>query len=279
VELTMDKIAADSIVFGYSRQTVLHGVSLKVGQGEVLSLLGPNGSGKTSLLKILLGLLRPLSGTVAIEGQPVESMSPKELARRVAYVPQLHRIAFSYRVLDVVLMGRLAHSGLFGRATKEDGRIAEAALDRLGISHLAEAAYSEISGGERQLTLIARALTQGARTLILDEPLNGLDYGNQIGVLEQITSLAADGFTFVKTTHFPDHALWMATRVVLLHHGRIIADGKPHEVMSGRTLSSLYLADIALVPVGDGLRTCLPRTVLDKKPVPGSHAGRSLCAG
>lgn len=275
----MDKIVADSIVFGYSRKTVLHGVCLRVGQGEVLSLLGPNGSGKTSLLKILLGLLRPASGSVAIDGRPVETMSPKELARSVAYVPQLHRTAFSYRVVDVVLMGRLAHTGLFGRTTKDDERIAEAALDRMGIAHLAEATYSEISGGERQLALIARALTQGAKTLILDEPLNGLDYGNQIRVLEQITGLAAEGFTFVKTTHFPDHALWMASRVILLHHGRIIADGHPHEVMNGRTLSSLYLADIALVPVGDGQRTCLPRSVLDGKPVPGSRAGRSLCAG
>ncbi len=275
----MDKIVADSIVFGYTRQSILHGVSFKVVQGEVLSLLGPNGCGKTSLLKILLGLLRPLSGSVTIDGIPVGVMSPKELARRVAYVPQLHRIAFSYRVIDVVLMGRLAHSGLFGRTTTEDEQIAEAALARLDISHLAGAAYSEISGGERQLTLIARALTQEAKTLILDEPLNGLDYGNQIRVLEQISSLAADGFTFVKTTHFPDHALWMASRVVLLNNGRIIADGVPHEVMNGRTLSNLYMADIALVSVGDGVRTCLPRTVLDTKPVPGSHAGRSLCAG
>lgn len=275
----MDKITANSIVFRYTHRTILHDVSLRVGQGEILSLLGPNGSGKTSLLKILLGLLRPDSGSVAIDGRPIDSMTPKEMARTMAYVPQFHRIAFSYRVLDVVLMGRLAHTGLFGRTTTEDEGLALAALERMGIAHLADTTYSEISGGERQLALIARALTQEARTLILDEPLNGLDYGNQLSVLEQISSLAAEGYTFVKTTHFPDHALWMSSRVILLHQGKIIADGHPHEVMNSRVLSSLYLADIALVPIGNGQKTCLPRSILDKKTAPGARTGRSLCAG
>jgi len=275
----MEKVHAASIAFGYTGKRVLNNVSLTVRQGEVVSLLGPNGSGKTSLLKILLGLLRPQCGEVHIDGLPVAGQSPKDLAKRVAYVPQLHRMAFGYRVLDVVLMGRLAHSRLFGRTRRQDEHIARTALERMSVSHLAEANYSEISGGERQLTLIARALTQGARTLIMDEPLNGLDYGNQIRVLEQITSLAADGYTFIKTTHFPDHALWMASRVALLRQGRIIADGPPDQVMNAKMLSSLYQADISLVSVGGGVRTCLPRSVLHNVPVPGSHAERILCAG
>lgn len=275
----MEKLGADSISFGYTRHPVLRDVSLTVRQGEVVSLLGPNGSGKTSLLKILLGLLRPRQGQARLDGRPVSAWTPREAAKRVAYVPQVHRTPFAFRVLDVVAMGRLAHCGVFGRISSQDMALAESALDRLGIIHLAQAGYTEISGGERQLTLIARALAQGARTLVMDEPLNGLDYGNQIRVLEQITSLAAEGFTFVKTTHFPDHALWMASRVVLLRRGRIIANGPPAEVMKARLLSDLYQADISLVSVGNGVRACLPRSVLQTTPVPESRAGRTLCAG
>lgn len=275
----MEKLSAKSIHFGYGSHAVLHDVSLTVNHGEVFSLLGPNGSGKTSLLKVFLGLLRPKSGTVLVEGKSVNAISPRELARRVAYVPQLHRMAFAYRVLDVVLMGRMAHSGLFGRLRKEDTGIAQNALERLGIGHLAEKSYAAISGGERQLTLIARALTQGAKTLIMDEPLNGLDYGNQIRVLEGITQLASTGYTFLKTTHFPDHALWMASRVALLRQGRIVAAGPPAEIMTSRMLSELYQADISLVPVGADLRTCLPSSVLEGASSSPPRPGRILCAG
>lgn len=275
----MEKLGAESIFFGYTQHPVLRDVSLSIRQGEVVSLLGPNGSGKTSLLKTLLGLLRPSRGEARLDGRPVHAWTPREAAQRVAYVPQIHRTPFAFRVLDVAAMGRLAHHGLFGRVTGHDMDLAEAALGRLGIGHLAQAGYTEISGGERQLTLIARALAQGARTLVMDEPLNGLDYGNQIRVLEQITSLAAEGYTFVKTTHFPDHALWMASRVVLLRRGRIIANGPPAEIMSSRLLSDLYQADISLVSVGNGVRACLPHSVLHNQPVPQSRAGRVLCAG
>lgn len=258
----MEKIRARHIVFGYTSCHVLHDVSLRVHQGEVVSLLGPNGSGKTSLLKILLGLRTAQSGEVHIEGHAVTSLSPRELARRVAYVPQVHRMAFAYHVQDVVLMGRMAYADIFGRVSGKDLDIAQNALKRLRIDHLADASYGEISGGERQLTLIARALAQGARILILDEPLNGLDYGNQIRVLEHITRLAAEGYTFIKTTHFPDHALWMATRVLLLHQGSIVADGPPSDVLQEATLSHLYQADIAMVSVAPTLKACLPRSVL-----------------
>lgn len=273
----MEKLSVHSVQFGYAKHTVLHDVSFTVHRGEVFSLLGPNGGGKTSLLKLVLGLLRPRSGAVLVDGRPVAAWSPKELARRVAYVPQLHRMAFAYRVLDVVLMGRIAHSGLFGRMRREDAAATRQALERLGIPHLAEKSYAEISGGERQLTLIARALAQGAETLVMDEPLNGLDYGNQIRVLEGITQLAAGGYTFLKTTHFPDHALWTASRVALLYQGRIAACGPPAEVMTSRLLSELYQADIRLVPIRPGLRACLPRSVLKHSAF--SLPDRTLCAG
>jgi iron complex transport system ATP-binding protein len=275
----MEKLSARSVFFGYGKKAVLHDVSLTVTRGEVFSLLGPNGSGKTSLLKVFLGLLRPQSGSVLVDGKSVKDRTPRDLARRVAYVPQLHRMAFSYRVLDVVLMGRMVHSGLFGRIRKEDASIARESLERLGIGHLAEKSYAAVSGGERQLTLIARALTQGAKTLIMDEPLNGLDYGNQIRVLERITQLAEAGYTFLKTTHFPDHALWMASRVALLCRGRITALGPPAEIMTAQRLSELYQADISLIPVGANLCTCLPRSILDGDSFTSPRPDRIMCAG
>lgn len=274
----MEKLSARSVHFGYAAHAVLRDVSLAVHEGEVFCLLGPNGSGKTSLLKIFLGLLRPRSGLVLAENRPLEVWSPKELARQVAYVPQLHRMAFAYRVLDVVLMGRMAHSGLFGRTRGEDEAAAREALERLDIGHLAAKSYAEISGGERQLTLIARALAQGAKTLVMDEPLNGLDYGNQLRVLERITHLAAEGYAILKTTHFPDHALWMASKVALLRQGRIAACGPPDEVMTSRMLSELYQADIRLAPVSPELRVCLPLSVLEQETSLVS-SGRTLCAG
>jgi len=264
----MNLVQAKDISFKYASRPIIQDLSFTILQGEVLSLLGPNGSGKTTLLKVLLGLVRPQGGTVTIQGKPLQSYSTKDLAQIIAYVPQVHRIAFSYTVEEVVQMGRVAHYGLFGRVTAHDKRIAHEAMERLKIRHLAKSRYSEISGGERQLTLIARALTQGAKILILDEPLNGLDYGNQIHVLEQITRLSREGYTCIKTTHFPDHALWMASRVILLNQGRIIADGKPDSVLTTEVLSALYRAEVAVVTIADGVRSCIPQTILHHLPVP-----------
>lgn len=257
----MEKVRAEAVEFGYSRTPVLKGVSLRVARGDVLSLLGPNGSGKTTLLKLLLGLYRPSAGTVYLEGRPVLEMTPRELARSIAYVPQLHRMSFAYSVLDVVLMGRVSYTSLFSRSTPQDREIALEALERLGVVDLRDRAYTEISGGERQLTLIARALAQGADTLVMDEPLNGLDYGNQIRLLESIAGLASEGYTFIKSTHFPDHALWVASRVVLMRRGEVVAEGPTAEVMSEANISKLYQADIRILDLPGGFRTCLPRSL------------------
>ncbi|MBF0509286.1 MAG: ABC transporter ATP-binding protein [Deltaproteobacteria bacterium] len=261
----MELIRAENITFAYSRQPVLKNVSLTVHKGEVVSLLGPNGSGKTTLLKVLLGLYRPESGQVWLDGVKVSDLAPKELAGRVAYVPQFHKMAFGYRVLDVVLMGRLPHKSFFSRYSKVDMDIALQSLERLSISHLKDRIYTEISGGERQLTLIGRALAQEAKTLLMDEPANGLDYGNQIGLLERIAALAQEGFTFIKSTHFPEHALWIADRVIMLQHGVVVADGTPSEVMSDEAVSGLYHAEINIVGVNGGFQTCIPRAIMKAK--------------
>ncbi|MFH1135800.1 MAG: ABC transporter ATP-binding protein [Pseudomonadota bacterium] len=260
----MQRVRAEGVSFGYTNKIIITDVSITVNQGEIVSLLGPNGSGKTTLLKILLGLYRPQDGTVHLDGHPILSFKPRALARKIAYVPQTQRLSFAYRVLDMVLMGRLPHHSFFSRYSARDEAIALDALGRLSIAHLKDCRYSEISGGERQLTLIARALAQGAGVLVMDEPLNGLDYGNQIRLLEQICGLARDGCSIIKSTHFPDHALWIADRAVMIKEGVVAANGKPADVINEEALRKLYNAEIVVGRLPNGIPACVPRSLLGK---------------
>ncbi len=256
----MALISVDHITFGYTRLPVLEDVSLAVAPGEVVCLLGPNGSGKTTLLKLLLGLTRPWQGQVRLDGRPVTAIAPRQRARRIAYVPQIHLAAFGYRVLDVVLMGRMPHKPFFFRFGAADRKMALKALDRLSIGHLKDRPYTGISGGERQLVLIARALVQAADIFIMDEPANGLDYGNQVRLLERIADLARDGYTFIKTTHFPDHALWVSDRVIMLENGRVVAEGTAGEVVTQANLYRLYNTCVDVIELEGGGRVCVPET-------------------
>lgn len=254
-------LEASHVSFAYLGRKVLHDISLTFRQGEIVSLLGPNGSGKTTLLKILLGLLTPQSGSVHFHGCHLKTYPSNELAKEIAYVPQTHREAFAYTVEDVVLMGRMPYHSFFSTYSSKDREIAEAAMLRLDILALRDRAYTEISGGERQLALIARALTQGAGVFIMDEPVNGLDYGNQMRLLQDINGLAKDGLTFIMTTHFPDHALMTADRVILCKEGQILADGTPETTITRETLQALYHIDVNVVAMpGNGStgRFCMP---------------------
>ena len=257
MELSMH-LAADNISFSYGKKEVLNDVSLSFDRGEVVSLLGPNGCGKTTLLKVLLGILTPTRGKVLFEGMPLEDVGAKKLAQRVAYVPQVHRGAFPYSVMDVVLMGRMPYKTFFSSFTRHDRETATAMLEKLGISHLRDKPYTQISGGERQLVLIARALAQGADTFIMDEPITGLDYGNQIRLLEQIVHLSAEGHTFIKSTHFPDHALWVSDRVVLMKEGTVAADGIAAEEITAESLRGLYNIPVRVMDAGNGFSVCIP---------------------
>jgi iron complex transport system ATP-binding protein len=254
-------LQAKELSFSYDRRRVLNEVSLSIEKGEIVSLLGPNGCGKTTLLKLLLGLHRAESGKVMFEGTEISSINQKALARKIAYVPQLHRAAFAFRVIDVVLMGRLPHKNFFSRYNQNDMELARRALERLSILHLEERPYTEISGGERQLALIARAITQGAGTFVFDEPANGLDYGNQIRLLEELVDLCSEGYTFIKSTHFPDHALWVADRVIMLKSGMIIADGKPDDVMTGENLYELYGREVDVHALRENFKVCVPSRI------------------
>jgi iron complex transport system ATP-binding protein len=251
-------LKATDIHFGYDAQKVLSGVSLHIRAGEVVSLLGPNGTGKSTLIKILTGLIEPHKGSVAVGGDPMESLSYKQRAERIAYVPQMHKSAFGYNVSDVVLMGRIASQSLFSRYSQEDRETAQRALEQVGMERYASKSYTLLSGGERQLVLIARALAQGARFFIMDEPVSGLDYGNQLRLLEQIDRLAAQGYTFLKSTHYPDHALMVSSRVIMLRGGTVRCDGEPREVITSNSIEELYDVRVSMLEHPQGMRICVP---------------------
>jgi iron complex transport system ATP-binding protein len=252
-------LRAEHLAFGYGARIVGAEVSFALQAGEVLCLLGPNGSGKTTLFKTLLGLLPARAGRVLVDGLDVARWSRARLARAIAYVPQAHAALFPFTVREVVLMGRASRLRPFAAPGRADHAVAEAALASLGIAHLSPRIYTEISGGERQLALVARALAGEPRLLVMDEPTASLDFGNQVQVLAQIRRLARDGLGVILSTHDPDHAFLCADRVALLHRGRLAALGPPSETITSESLRRLYGVEVAVVPLsGQGRSVCTP---------------------
>jgi iron complex transport system ATP-binding protein len=237
-------LAGRDLTIGYRDRVVGRGLDVTLAQGEVLALLGPNGGGKTTLLKTLLGILSPLAGTALIDGRSLGAYSIRERARRIAYVPQAHTPTFAFTVETVVLMGRTAHGNLFSRPSAGDRAVAARVLAQFGIVHLAQRAYTMISGGERQLVLLARALAQEPQFIVLDEPTANLDFGNQGKVMREIRALAASGHGVLFTTHDPNHALRTADRAFLLRDGRCVAEGKVGDVLTREQLEALYGAPV-----------------------------------
>jgi iron complex transport system ATP-binding protein len=223
-----------------------------------MCVLGPNGSGKTTLLRTLLGLLPLHEGRILFNGKDSASFPRREIARIAGYVPQAHSPYFAYSVRDMVLMGRSAHLGTFSMPGAHDRELAARVLESLGISPLADRPVTEISAGERQLALIARALAQEPRLLVMDEPTASLDFGNQVRVLERVAALAAGGISILFSTHDPDHAFLAAQRALLLAEGRVLALGTPREVIRSDTLQRLYHVAVQVVPLEGGGHTCLP---------------------
>lgn len=256
------KLAAQNLAFGYRDHCVGSDITLELASGEVLCLLGPNGSGKTTLFRTLLGLLPPQRGAVLIDARNARTLARDAIARQISYVPQAHGTFFPYTVRETVLMGRTAHLGLFSAPSVHDYAAAATAIERMGITHLSDAIYTQISGGERQLALIARALAQEASLVIMDEPTANLDFGNQLRVLERIRALAAEGIGVLLSTHDPDHAFLCADRVAMLHAGRLMASGKTTDVMTAERLQEIYGVAVAItaVPLRNGAtrNVCLP---------------------
>ncbi len=260
-------LAAENLGFGYRGRRVGSAVTLQLEHGEVLCLLGPNGSGKTTLFKTLLGLLPPQEGLVLINGRDAGKLERATIAREISYVPQAHGAFFPYTVRETVLMGRTAHLGPFSAPSARDHMAAAAAIERMGITHLADTIYTQISGGERQLALIARALAQEARFVIMDEPTANLDFGNQVRVLERIRTLAREGIGVLLSTHDPDQVFLCADRVAMLHGGSLVACGDTAAVMTTAQLQKIYGIPVSVteVPLQEGgvsRKVCLPLGLL-----------------
>jgi iron complex transport system ATP-binding protein len=234
-------IEAERLSFEYAKDGPgLDDVSLSLSAGEMCCLLGPNGAGKTTLLRCLLGLLTPDSGTVRLQGRPIVRLSRGELARSVAHVPQTGNTPFPFSTLDIAVTGRTPHMRAMTSPSTADRRAAAAVLDELGIGELAERPFSVLSGGERRLALMARAVVQDAPVLLLDEPTAGLDFSNEARVLEVIDRLVSSGRTVLMTTHQPWHALLRGGHAALLADGRLVACGPAGKTITDRRLSDLY---------------------------------------
>ena len=247
-------IRTEKLCCGYGSRMVLQNVSLSMEAGELWCVLGANGVGKSTLFKTLLGLLKPMGGTVLVDGRPVEQWSRAVFARRVSYVPQGHTPPFPFKVWEVAAMGRNPYQRGIGRLSREDRRVVAEALEILGIERLAGEIYTRSSGGERQLTLLARAIAQQTPVMFLDEPVSNLDFGNHARVLRHVRDLAAMGKTVVMTTHCPDHAFFPESRVVLLDRGGVICTGRGADVVTEELIRRMYGVDNRIVVLnrGDG---------------------------
>jgi len=255
-------IKVSGVHFSYGKNKVLNNVSFEMQKGEYVCILGANGSGKTTLLKTILAFLKPQQGSVTLYGQDVQTIEEKELAKKIAYIPQAHTPPFPFKVKDVVLMGRTPHLNCTCRHRLHDERIAGDAMDRLGIGAIAEKRYTEISGGQRQMVIVARALAQQPEILVMDEPTASLDFGNQYLVLAQMLSLAREGMGVLMVTHNPDHAIYCADRIIAMKGGRILTVGETHEVINEAVMRSIYNMTIKVRDVSIDSHTratiCIP---------------------
>ena len=245
-------LQVSDISFAYGSQTVLDGVAFDLRPGELCALFGPNGTGKSTLYRCILGHLRH-QGRVILDGADLTRLRPAQVARRVAYVPQQHSSPFPFTVRDMVLMGRTPHlGGVFG-PRRRDVEHCEEILERVGLAGDGDRLYHTLSGGQRQLTLIARALAQDCDVLLLDEPTASLDFGNQMWVWRTVQDLARQGRTVLVCTHDPNHVRWFCDRVLALgRNGKLLAEGEPSTVITAELVGNLYPGVGAVTTAGRG---------------------------
>ena len=246
-------IEVQDIAFDYGRGIIFEDLSFHVDRGGIFCLIGPNGCGKTTLLDCILGTLKLKKGAILINGKDISGLGPRRLARSLSYVPQRHESAFSYSVIEMAMMGRAAYTGMFSAPSDRDREIAEEALNAVGIAHLRERPYTQISGGELQLVMLARALAQESPVIVMDEPTSHLDFRHELVVLETITGLVREkGITVIIATHFPNHAFYFEdnhreTVVAMLSGGNFMAKGRPSDVLNVENIRRLYGIESSLI--------------------------------
>ncbi len=274
----MSLVQADKVTFGYNGRTVIDGLSFSVTPGRIVCLLGPNGCGKTTLLDCILGSHKLQQGSVRLDGTNVAQLRPHEVARRIAYVPQKHERTFPYLVHEIVTMGRAAYTGMFSSPKQADRSLAEQALEQLGIAHLSKRPYTQLSGGEGQLVMLARALVQATPVIIMDEPTAHLDLHHELIILETIVTLVrSHAKSIIIATHNPNHTFYfeaagVTTTVALLKQGRFLDQGTPQQTICPATMRELYGIDAGIVSYMHGK----DQTIKQLIPVSAaSHYGKS----
>lgn len=252
-------LCVQHLSFSYKCFSVLKDVNFRLNTGDYVCVLGKNGAGKSTLFKCILGLLKGYQGAILLDNRDMRRLGSKELAASIAYIPQMHDSAFPFTVLDMVMMGTTSTFSAFTTPGERQQRTAEEALALLGMEQFATRSYGHLSGGEQQMVLIARALAQKARILLMDEPCANLDYGNQIRVMEQLRKLAQAGYLIVQSTHNPEHAFLFADKVLVLEEGKTDAFGPPDSILTQELLETVYQIPINLHTIpGSHMRICVP---------------------
>lgn len=251
----MDLIRVENASFGYTDQPVFERLNFELNKGEVFCLIGPNGCGKTTLLDCILGVKKLHSGKILLENENIDYLKPYEVARKISYIPQIHEKTFPYTVLEIVLMGRAAYTGFFSSPSLQDKFIAEEALETVGLIEYRDRPYTQLSGGESQLVMIARALAQKTKIIIMDEPTSHLDFKHELTVLETIVQLVKNAdISILMATHFPNHAFYfenneVKSKVALMENKNFIDIGKPSAVINEKNLKALYDINAKVVSI------------------------------
>ncbi len=246
---------------GYGNKSILEDVSFTAKAGDIVCILGSNGSGKSTLVKSIMGLIKPFKGKVLIDGKSILNWSWKKRAQLISYIPQAFSSTFQYKVKDIVLMGRTSYLKFSSSPSREDEKIAEQAMETLKISHLKDKIYSHLSGGERQLVKIAQALAQQSKIIIMDEPTNNLDFGNQMVMLKHLKECSEKGMIVIMVTHFPEHAFLYGTKALLVKEGKVIEVDEPNNNLKEGDLRNLYEVDLKVSELkykNKNIKMCIP---------------------
>ena len=249
-----------NLTFSYGARRVLSEIGFSVPDGSLTAVLGPNGVGKSTLFRCILGLLHGYTGEILLSGENARGMDAHALAKRIAYIPQSSYPAFNYTVLDMVLMGASAQGATMRGPNAAEMARARASLEKMGMADFEGRDYMRLSGGERQLILIARALAQQTQILIMDEPTANLDFGNQMRVLNRVRTLADEGYAVIFSTHHPEQAYQFADQIVAMLDGRVFACGAPQDVLNEETIQALYAMETEIISLlDDRVRVCVPK--------------------